>query len=380
MKGKITKILLFLALILLPVASLYAADAKTGDSVYISKDEIVAGNLYAAGNSITIDGNISGDLIAAAQIITVNGRIEGDIIAAAQTITINGEVGGNIRVAGNSVTLNGPVERNVNVFGSNIVLGATSKTGWDVFVAGATLESRGTIEGGLLGKVGRALISGKIAKNVNLNISENSISEGLIISPDATIAGNVVYSSKRLAQVSDKSTIGGKIEQKIPETRENNWIALWAGTRIYVIFSTLLVGLVLVLLGKKTTPKIIQKIEDKPFQALLPGLVIMFIIPPIALFLAFTVIGIPLALIIIALWLAAIFIAKIFTAILLGEIILHSLIKKHDARLIWSLILGVIICSLLFAIPFVGWIISLIAVWLGLGGIYLYASNQFRNL
>ncbi|MEI6529247.1 MAG: polymer-forming cytoskeletal protein [Candidatus Falkowbacteria bacterium] len=380
MKGKITKILIFLALILLPLGVTKAADTKTGDAVYVSKDEIVSGNLYAAGNSITIDGNISGDLIAAAQIITVNGRVEGDIIAAAQTITVNGEVGGNIRVAGSSITLNGPVERNVNAFASNIIMGATSKTGWDVFVAGATFESRGTINGSLSGKVGRALVSGKIAKNVNLQIAENSLSEGLIVSPDSSIGGSLTYSSKNTAQISEKAVVGGKIEQKIPESKNINWFALWAGTRIYIIFSALLVGLVLVLLGKKVTPKIIQKIEDKPFQALLPGLVIIFIIPPIALFLAFTVIGIPLALIVIALWFVAVFIAKIFTAILVGKIILHSLIKKHDIKLIWSLILGVIICYLLFAIPFVGWIISLIAAWLGLGGLWLYVTNQFRNL
>jgi len=380
MKSTITKILLFLALILLPLGAAKAMDAKTGDSIYISKDEIVSGNLYAAGNAITIDGNISGDLIAAAQTINVNGRVEGDIIAAAQNITINGEVGGNIRVAGTSITLNGPVARNVNAFGSNVILGSSSSVGWDVFAAGATLESRGTISGGLSGSAGCALISGKVAKNINLKMSENSLGEGLVISPEAAVGGDIIYTAKKSLQLSDKATIGGKVEQKTPQIKTTNWFALWAWAKLFAIFSALVVGLVLVFIAKKITPKIIKKIEDRPLQALLPGLVIMLILPPIALLLAFTVIGIPLALIIVAWWLIATYVAKVFTAILVGEIILKNLIKKRDVKLIWSLVLGVIVCWLLFAIPFVGWIISLIAIWLGLGGIWLYASNQYRNL
>lgn len=380
MQDKIIKILLFLAIIFIPLGVARAADTKAGESVYISKDEIVSGNLYVAGETITIDGNVSGDLIAAAQTINVNGRIDGDIIAASQNITINGEVGGNIRVAGASITLNGPVARNVNAFGSNIILGSDAVVGWDAFIAGASLEMRGLINGGLSGSVGRALISGKIAKGINLKMSENKISEGLIVSPDAMIDGNLIYTANKSARLSEKATISGKVEQRMPETKEVNSFAVWSSARLFSILCALVVGLLLILLFKKLTPKITTLINKKPKQSLLPGLVIMLILPPAALLLMITIIGIPLALILSALWLAAIYVAKVLAAITVGEIILKTLFKKTDAKLIWSLLLGVIVCWLLFAIPFVGWIICLVAIWLGLGGLWLYASNQYRNL
>lgn len=381
MKNKITKILLLLAIIiLLPFGAAKAMDAKTGDSIYVAKDEIVSGNLYAAGNTITIDGTVSGDLITAAQTINVNGRVEGDIIAIAQTITINGEVGGNIRVAGTAITLNGVVARNVNIFGSNLVLGPNSQIGWDVYAAGASLEERGTIAGSLSGNIGRVLIAGKINKNINITMSENNLSEGLIISPEATVGGEIIYTAKKVAQISDKANIGGKIEQKIPQTKTANWLAVWTWAKLYSIFSALVVGLILVFLGRKITPKILEKIETRPLRMIIPGLAIMFVIPPIALILAFTIIGIPMALIISAWWLVAMYVAKIMTAILVGHLILKNLNKKSTPKLIWSLILGVVISWLLFAIPFVGWVLGLIAIWLGLGGIWTYASNQFRNL
>jgi len=382
MKGKITKILLFLALIALPLGIAHAADTKAGDSVYVSKEEIVSGNLYAAGNSITIDGTINGDLIAVAQTVTVNGRVEGDIIVAAQNITVNGEVNGNIRVVGTAVTLNGPVARNVNAFGSNIVLGNLNNIGWDAFVVASNLEERGNIDGGLSGNVGRALISGKIGKDITLKISDTNLNEGLIISPEATIGGNIVYSAKNKAQISENAKISGTVVQQAVQTKTINWFAMWIWSRIFSIFCALVVGLVLVFLGKNITTKILNKIDDRPFKMIVPGLIFMFILPPIALVLAITVIGIPLALITIAWWVIAIYLAQIFAAILVGQTILQVFRKnkKTEIKLIWSLIVGVIICWLLFSIPFVGWMFGLIAIWLGLGGLWSYASHQLRNI
>lgn len=353
------KILIFLALMLIPLTGVKAIDTKTGNSVYVSKDEIISGNLYAAGNTISVEGLINGDLIAIAQTVNVNGRVEGDIIVAAQNITINGEVGGNIRVAGSAININGPVSRNVNAFGSDINLGKNSKIGWDVYAAGENLETSGNIEGGLSGDVNRALISGKIVKDVNLTI---------------------LNESRTPAIITQTAQIGGKLEQNFSKTDEPNWLAVWVWAKVYEIFCFLVIGLVLIYLGKNTTKKILKKIEDEPKKTIGPGAIILLIFPPIVLFLLFTIIGIPLALIILALWLIFVYIAKIFTALILGQIILKKLIKKNEINLIWPLVLGTIICYLLFSIPFVGWLFSLIAIFIGLGGIYIYASNQLRNL
>ena len=380
MPSKITKLILVFALILLPLGAAKAFDAKTGDSIYVPKDEIVSGNFYAAGNTITVDGTISGDLIAIAQTVNVNGRVEGDIIAAAQNITVNGEVGGNIRVAGTVITLNGLVARNVNAFGENIVLGTTSHIGWDIFGAGNSLESRGNIEGGLAGNFGHALVAGQVGKNINIKLFENGSDGVLVVSPEATIGSGIIYTAKNAAQISEKAKVTGAVEQKTPQAKETNNFVAWLWPQIYTIFCALVVGLVLIFLGKNITPKIIKKIDDKPLRCLLRGLLLMFALPIIAFLLLFTLIGIPLALIISAWWLVATYVAKIFTAILVGSIILKYINKKNDPKLIWSLILGVVICWLLFAIPYVGWIFYISSIWFGLGGILSYASHQLKHI
>jgi cytoskeletal protein CcmA (bactofilin family) len=364
----------------LPLAAVRAADTKTGNSVYVAKDEIVSGNLYAAGGTITVDGTVSGDLIAAAQTINVNGRVEGDIIAAAQTIIINGEVGGNIRIAGNSLTLNGKVSRNVNAFGANIIFGADSRIGWDAYLAGANAEARGTIDGGLSGQAGQILISGKIGKDLNLKLGNGGVNQQLTIAPETIINGDVIYASQNPANISDQASIAGKTQRNALSAENSNALLSWIWKILFTIFSALTVGLVLVFIGKNITTKILDKMEESPLKALLPGLIIMFILPPIALVLLFTIIGIPLALLIAVWWLMATYVAKIFTAILVGRLIINNVFKKNDWPLIYSLIFGVIICWLIFSIPFIGWLLALVAIWIGLGGIWSYISQQLGKL
>lgn len=380
MKSKIIKILLFFALVLFPLGAAKALDTKTGDSVYVSKNEIISGNLYAVGDTITIDGSISGDLIAFAQTININGNIEGDVIALTQNITINGEVNGNVRAAGELISINGPVAKNVNLFGKNIILGEKSVIGWDVLAASGSFESRGLIDGSLNGDFGHALISGKINKGVDLKMSKNGYDGILIISSEAAIGKNLIYTAKDSAQISETAKIAEGAEQKIPLNSKNSDLISWLWSELYLIFGALIVGLVVVTFGKNIIPKIIKKIDDKPFPSLLRGFILMFALPLAAFFLILTLIGIPLSLIIFAWWLIAIYVARIFTAILVGQIILKNLNKKREPKLIWSLILGVVICWLLFAIPYVGWIFCLLAIWFGLGGFVFYATHQLKHI
>jgi len=377
MKRNITKILLILALLIIPSGTLLAAETKSGDSIYIAKDEIVSGNLYAAGKTIIVDGSVSGDLIAAAQTIKVNGRVEGDIIAAAQEITVNGEVGGNVRVAGSSVSINSVIARNVNAFGSTISVGPDAKIGWDVFLAGMTTEIRGVIDGGLSGYAEKILISGKIGKNVDLNLSSKKQNQEIIIAPEAVINGDLIYTSNSAAEISKSANLAGKVQQVAPKNENKDWAWLWQ--RTFSIFAALLVGLVLIFLTKNVTGRILSSLEERPLKAFLPGLILTFILPPIALVLAITIIGLPLSLIIMAIWVCAVYAAKIIAALTLGRLLVRKLVKK-DASLFVSLVLGIFICWLLFAIPYVGWIISLIATWFGLGGLWFYVSHQLKHI
>lgn len=379
MKKQTLKIALILAFLVLPGGIASAASLEAGNNVYVTKDQVISGNFFATGDTITVDGTINGDLISAAKTINVNGRVDGDIISVAQSINVNGEVGGNIRAAANSINLNGAVSRNISVMADDLVMGPNSSIAWDALIMAVNTEIRGTIEGSLNGRIAQGLIAGKIGKNVNLNLA-NSSKQSLMISPVAVIGGDLNYTSKSAANISDKATITGKVTQENVPVSNINWLKIYLWAILFSIFSALVVGLVIIFIGKNISSKILAKIEKTPNKLIVPGIIISLILPPIALLLFFTVIGIPLALIILAWWFIMTYVAKILTAILIGRLLIKKITKKAEPSSLWSLILGVVICWLLFTIPFIGWMLSLIAVWLGLGGIYSYASSHLRNI
>ena len=151
-------------LVLIPVTT-KAFSVQSGDSIFNSKDQTIDGNLYAAGSTITIEGQVTGDVICAAQTVNISAKVDGDVICAAQTINITGEVLGNVRVAGNFINLSGTVGRNMNAFGNVVILSDQAKVGWDLLAAAARVEMRGEIDGNLHGSDSNLLVAGRVAKN-----------------------------------------------------------------------------------------------------------------------------------------------------------------------------------------------------------------------
>jgi len=105
------------------------------------------------------------------------------------------------------------------------------------------------------------------------------------------------------------------------------------------------------------------------------GIAVMFLTPVILILLLLTIIGIPLALMLLGIWLIFICVSKILTGILAGRIILEKFWKQKKDNLILAMIIGIVALWIIFSIPFVGWILFLIATWWGLGGIFIYLKK-----
>jgi cytoskeletal protein CcmA (bactofilin family) len=321
--------------LLLPLA-MAKAEASSGDSIKIAANEIVDGNLYAIGRTIEVDGTISGDLVALADHIVVNGRIEGDVIAAANQININGSVGGNIRLAGETLTINAPVARNATVFADHILLAEKSSIGWDVYAVASTFKNQGKISGRLSGHAGQAELLGSIERENGLQIEK-------------------------------------------AESQKSGFVS-WLWPFVLSLLSFFASGLILVLLFKNLSEKIIKSIDKNPLHSSLSGLLALIIAPLACLILAITIIGLPLALIGLAALLTASYFGQIFVSLLFGSVILKALSNGKIKGLLWPLALGSLIFCLLFSLPYAGPALRTIAAILGLGGLISYASDQSRRL
>lgn len=380
MQLKLKHFLLIAFLVFLPIFSINADDGEEKGTIFVASDEIISGNLLAYGENIIIDGIISGDLMVLTSNLSVNGRVEGDIIALAQDIDIEGEVGGNIRVIANSVIINGAVARNVNAFGSQVILGENSKIGWDLIVAAFKSNIRGTVSGGVDAYANSIFVSAKVGENANFRIYNNKENGGLFLDKSATINGNLNYYAKNDIALSNSSVVSGEINHNNFKTsnklKDNNW--WWM--RLFSILSLLFIGLIIISTLSKHSQKLIFQFKQSPTKALLWGMLSFLILPPIAIVSALTIIGIPFSLVILSLWLVSIFLGQSLAALILGDILIKKVLQTNYRSLFWPLLLGVIIISLLFSIPWFGWLINLISIWLGLGSILLYVSNKSKNI
>lgn len=378
MNKKLTKFILIAAAIFIPIAG-FAATKNNSDSIFVASDETISGNLMAAAESIIIDGSISGDLMAIGSSITVNGRVEGDIIALAQNIIINGEVGGNVRVIGSYININGLIARNLNAFGSEVLIGENTKIGWDVLLGAISARVNGDISGSIDSYVQKIFINGRVGKNVSIRIYKNKDADSLVIDKSAVINGDLSYSANKKLIVPENN-IAGQINFNQTETKESGALTLWAWSRVFSILSIILIGLIIIFALPKQTYNLIELTKKKYLKSLLVGAIVLLIVPVLSIIMLFTIIGIPLSLVLICLWLAGIFIAKTLAALILGELIIKGALKNKKAHLFWSLLLGAVLISLLFSLPWFGWFLRIIIICLTLGSILIYVTNQSKNI
>jgi len=382
MKNKLCKIILFLAIFFLPVANLNAAQLDSEKIVHILPEEIVSQTIYTVAEEIIVDGTINGDLVATAKKIIINGKINGDLLALGQVIIVNGQIDGNIRIISSEFYLNGSVARNLNALAEKITLAKDSRVFWDVALAGQMLNIEGKVDGLLQAVANQVYLSGIIDGDLNLKIiNSKKDNQPTIILSGATIYKNFTYQSPVSASINETSSIKGEIKSVLSKSTKKDLVNYfdWSSV-LYKIMSAFIIGLILLKLISKYLPGLLEKISKHPHKLFIPGLIIFFGGPIIILLLIISIIGIPLALILTALWLVAQYLAKILIAFYLGKLILENLFKKKTHNQLWSLALGLIIIYLLFTLPFVGWIASLATSIAGLGAIYLYATNQSRNI
>lgn len=389
-----TRIAFLAAALLLVLAVPFSAKAfstSAESAVYVAKDQTIDGSFYSAGTSITIDGNIKGDVVCAAQSVIVNGNVDGDVICVAQSVTINGKIGGSLRTAGNSVVLNGSVGHTAMMAGVSVNVSPNAQVGWDAVVGGASVELGGNIKRDVLGAGSQIRISGNVGRQVNLYLSDSSSDKeknkdntNFYITKSATINGNISYSSNNDAKVEDGAVLKGELKRQDlkPFTDKNKTTrdatVAWLWYRIIAIFSALVVGLVMISWLVKPVNDITDKIFTRPFKNLGWGFLVLFLTPFVVGILIITLIGLPLAIILVGLYLLIIYPAKIIVAIALGRKFAGKckLLKRYKDSLMAAMISGIIICWIIFSIPYVGWILSVIAILLGVGEIWHYARTK----
>jgi len=216
----------------------------------------------------------------------------------------------------------------------------------------------------------------------------------LVINRGARIAGDVAYRSNQTAWVVDKDSISGQLyrenlEPGFSEMKYAGLSRLWMMINLISLFSALVLGLVMIHFFRRQVLSVSDAMAFNARRGLFIGMVFLVLTPLVCVLIFFTVLGIPLAFILFMIWLLVILLSKPLIGIMIGKTLWHNYRHKvtkarkqelSEAKLFYPMIVGIIVTSFIFAIPFVGGILSFIAVsWL-IGSVWIAARTKNKIL
>jgi cytoskeletal protein CcmA (bactofilin family) len=416
--------LLFLLAMFVPGLSVFAAEYRTGKDVKIGAEETIQDDLYAFGETITIDGILEGDLIAFAKDIIINGEVRGDVIAAAQTIEATGTLGDDVRVAGQALKL-GPkakVGGDVIAAGMSLETEKGSTIAGDFVYAGLQALLAGEIDKDLLAQLSNLQVTGKIGGDVKVEVNGNGepfpieamtgnqpvrikmpeVPGGLTIDSTAEVVGKLNYTSKQDAHIDEAAKLTGGVSHEVPVVKPANPNAPPPQPEALKLFYSRLrdflcaavIGLVVFLVTPKSSLAWADNIRTRPLASfgggilgfiggiiVLIGIVIATVIISIGVGVSTLtdlvptvviggVLGFGIVLFIVTLFGA--FLAKAVVGLALGRILFKQ--DNFGARLV-AFLIGLVIVILVLSIPKAGFFIGWVVFLLGLGGYSLWIAG-----
>src|SRR5262245_27800927 len=136
--------------------------------VTVEAGETINDTLFAAGETVSIDGTINGDLIAFGREVTVRGNVTGNVVTGAQSVTIEGTVGGTILGAGEKVRLeNARVGRDFYGFGNGVAVASGANVAGNAMGFGSTVDIDGRVGIDFKGFGNMVRVSGAVERNVD---------------------------------------------------------------------------------------------------------------------------------------------------------------------------------------------------------------------
>ena len=221
---------------------------------------------------------------------------------------------------------------------------------------------------------GQITISGTVEQNVVAIGGSIVLTRTAVVNGDVVALGGIIVMGKgadvhgTLTEI-NSSNISAAISDLLSDDWEG-WSWLFAIFSVVVFFAILILALLIVALIPKPIQVIAETIKKNTFKVSLSGLLGLLLIVPIAVLLTISVIGIVLIPLEMILVVSAALLGFIAVSQLVGRRVL-MLIKRTGGGVIRQTFWGLVTLWLIGWIPYVGWIIKVLAVVLGLGGVIM---------
>ena len=391
-----------LALFALAPSVLADNDVLQGSSV--ATGETVENDVLLTGTAVSLDGGVAGDVLIVGRTIVVNGDVQGSMIILGENVIMNGQVEGSVYALAVSFShlADAVIDRSLYFLGVSLQTEKESEIGRDLTAVTLGIQQAGNVgrDPNIIAGIGE--IARLILDRINATTTGFTISE----------PGSASESSARPLQIAGLERFAGSIgpagsspdlmlaqdEPADEATTQSNAFVDWLVNRLRDLISYLLVGGLLIWLFPRHLENWADQVRNKPLAAGGWGLVayIVGFVAQLLLFLLILAIGLSLAFVTLwslawawwgvslsalalafSLFLVAIaFISKIILAYWFGRLLFERFSSSPNMRKPWPLLVGLTIYVILSGVPYLGWAISLLVTFLGLGAIWLAYTDR----
>lgn len=333
-----------LVLMLVPVAS------RAADTVTLPADQHVPGNYYVSGSTVEIDGEVGSDLVVAGGTVVVKGPIGGDVIVAGGNVRLLGPVTGNVRGLAGTLEVATSVGHNITVAADKLVLAPGSEVLGHITAAANQMAFAGKVGGSVQAAGGTVQMSGTVNGPVVLWLGQQG---SLELTKTAVVNGPFTYHGPAPAQIATGAKLASA-PQFIPWVASNSNRGWWWG-KLVGLFSSLVLGLVVVSLLPRKVMEVAEQAVTKPWSSLGWGALWAIAVPLTVVVLLITLIGISVAAVLAAFYLIGLVVARVAA----GAAVAWWLKSRFKGALDkWSplvlVLSGIVLFSLLSTLPLVG--------------------------
>jgi cytoskeletal protein CcmA (bactofilin family) len=337
--------------------------------VIIPEADTVDGDLYAVASRVVIDGVVDGDLVAfAAEEVVVRGEVTGSVTAVAPDIRVEGQVGGSVRATASRVEVSGSVDGDVVGAAVTVDLAPESSVDGDVMVWAYRLTASGVIGTDLEGTQRVLEIEGSVEGDIDVSVGR------LIVTGPLEVGGDLGYRSATEAQGLDQADVGGVVAHKTPLPPNIRVRALGILTRVLVVLGLTAAALLVGWGWPRRTEVAGDRARARPWASWWRGALIILSplivagiaalvagLAPASAFVPLLAIFAPLVIALSGVVLVLLLVAGVPAVLAIGRTL------PGDRGLFGAILLGSAVAGVVWLLPYVGWLVPLVVLPLGLG-------------
>lgn len=331
--------------------------------------QVVQGDYFAVGPHVEISGLVNGDVYAAGGDVLVDGTVNGDLIVMGGKVVLSGTVAQDARIAGGQVTISGSIGRNATVGSLDLQVTERAQVQENLLAGGGNVQLAGRV--GHDARIGawHLTVANEVARDLAV------AAESVRLTSKASVGGRLRYWGEDPPSIDEGATVRGPVVHRRPpegwsiERARHGLIGARIAAEFVNFLATLMLGLLLIRVYPLFTDRVTATIRARPGASLGWGAVAFVGIPLLALSFLITLFALPVGMVLLALYGATVYLARAYAITWLGQFLIRR--RSEMSSPAGPFVLGLVLYSLLSMIPVVGKVVTLLALFLGLGALLM---------